>query len=342
VSATFIYHNQLESLIVVFPFTILSVLLCFISRARKKIVKISKKEFYALALAFVFVGITIFPIIYEELTSEYGNISRIIDLSTNIFSEHSHSLAETSQFVLDYFIKPLSWLNIDNKLLFFNLVFLLCLVNIIPNFLKNRKEYYFLAYCLLFATLGVLISIFLTVYTPGRLRFYMFMFNTVFVAIIYALAFIGFSRILDLTLKNWKRASLVKFCVYVFILALLSYYFIKTYENIRVLEVSPAVIEYCASPDAIINFISPEKNLAYEIILLTNTSHSSQWKVVTGVVLKLVRQGYEFCVPENLFLVFGEKPCPESGVRSIVFYTKEFYNGTRADFIYEDTVLEIY
>ena len=292
ISATFIIQNHLGGLGIVFVFTIYCLFL-YIRNYKKERITITKIDYRYLIFSLLFLIIAFFPVIYEQFSSEKGNILKILQFYTNPSS--SNSFYDALDYTLNWYLLPINkflTLNTDSFYIIFSILFLIILLSI----KRYKTQYNYIVYCF---SVVLLSSLFSANMIRGNYQenHHALYFEYAAVIIFY---FILFKLLIDLiySLINstnkyfYKRYTLVLPLILVlFIISFGKYYKLKSPVEEPIVNDFSLVFEK--------NF-EISKNVTYQI------HDYIGWNYLSGIINRLLHDEYQICVNDDLLFQYGK------------------------------------
>lgn len=272
------------------------------------------------ALAFTIICWT--PPLIEQFTNSPGNLSKIIGLALK--NSTFHKLGPTLQYVLSYYVSPLSIPKQIPALLAVGLLFG------IPSFWKNKLQEFDRS---LLKTLiwAFFITLFGAFKMKGGQISHIYWFTYVLAGLLYYLN-------LKIILSKFEFPNTRSFQIYsISIIFLCIAIYGKNTE-----------FEYDDRPEKFVTAISPQKGTKYRIRWKSDPKDFGQGDLSLGILLRLTREGYNSCLNEEWhFLVPKSFRCSDSeSAITITLETpekesEEFQILNRNSFHYKSTIVRI-
>jgi len=337
ISSIFIIQNNVSGIVIVVPFFLIAFVLFFwncmkfqkleteVSANGEKVLarrrfpfglrfvkfkpkyfslKFSKADIRIIVASLLFLFIAFLPPLYEQFSSERGNISKIFDFFKSQ-KGFQHSFWDACNYVFNFYKEPLKAL-----IKFDPLILTLILVGV--SLINLRKERNFINYLILFVLLGISLSIFGAMKITGEMMPYIFNYEAAFVSFLYFAFIISPLRLIKI--PNLNKGVLLTFLVISTLLIAFRFF--------RVTRIPPD-----PKFDQIIEAIKPDRQVTYELFWRNGGQHHDQWAVATRLALKLIRQGYDVCVPEEWQVIFGKKLIcnKKKNIQRIALYSTDRY-----------------
>ncbi len=309
ISGVFLLENNISTMVVLFPFTVMTFLLFIRTRSENtyqpNVPLRGSNIFYkykkTLVFTVLFVTAAVFPPIYEQVTSDSGNLTKILRFLLNN-QAGEHTFVEAIHYVSDYIKSPLPVSPAVNGPL---LALALIGCTIWSAVSANRTWRYLVIY----VCAAISLSIAAATRIPGPLHAYILRYDAAIISLLY------FGALMPLFIRLRGPSKLTRVLgIIVAIVALVAAVFLYA-------------IPY-NGPDneviGIIQGINPEVGPEYEILLAAG--HHDRWELAAGVFLQMKREGFQVCVPESLRLFGKRYVCKdETQTQRVVFYKSKYY-----------------
>ncbi|TGL60722.1 hypothetical protein [Leptospira sarikeiensis] len=320
VSANIIVQNQIVGISFIVPMFLVG---SFYFYKNKGFSQYKSKEFIiAIIASVIFTIVCWIPPLAEEFSNSPGNLTKIVGLALK--NSTFHKLGPTLQYVLSYYISPISFLKNFPAFLIVGLLFG------IPIFWKEKLQEFDRS------LLKVLIwAFFITLFGAFKMKggqiSHIYWFTYILAGILYYLN-------LKIFLANIDFPDIKNFRIYsISILFLCIALYGKNTE-----------FEYDDRPEKFITAIHPNKETKYRIQWKSNPKDFGQGDLSLGILLRLVREGYQACLNEEWhFLAPKSFRCLDSeSATTITLETPEkesenFQTLERNSFLYKSTILRI-
>ncbi|TGM90920.1 hypothetical protein [Leptospira licerasiae] len=320
VCANIIVQNQIVGISFIVPMFAVG---CFYFYKSKGFSQYKTKEFgLNILFAIVFTVICWIPPLIEQFTNTPGNLSKIIGLALK--NSTFHKLAPTLQYVLSYYVTPLSIPKQIPALLIVGLLFG------IPSFWKNTLQEFDRS------LLKILIwAFFITLFGAFKMKggqiSHIYWFTYVLAGLLYYLNLkIILSKLEFPNTRNFKIyfISIIFLCIAIY------------GKNTE--------FEYDDRPEKFIAAISPRKETKYRIRWKSDPKDFGQGDLSLGILLRLTREGYNSCLNEEWhFLVPRSFRCPDSETAITITLetpekeSEEFQILNKNSFHYKSTIVRI-
>ncbi|EMJ99700.1 putative membrane protein [Leptospira sp. B5-022] len=273
-------------------------------------------------LAITFTIICWIPPLVEQFTNSPGNLSKIFGLALK--NSTFHKLGPTLQYVLSYYVSPLSIPKQIPALLVVGILFG------IPIFRKDKLQEFDRS------LLKILIwSFFITLFGAFKMKggqiSHIYWFTYVLAGLLYYLNLKVILSKLDFpSTRNFRiySISIVFLCIAIY------------GKNTE--------FEYDNRPEKFLTALSPQKENKYRILWKSDPKDFGQGDLALGILLRLTREGYNVCLNEEWhFLVPRSFRCPDSEPAiTIILETpekesEEFQLLNKNSFHYKSTILRI-
>jgi len=291
VSGSIMIQNHLTSVILVGGLALLTAVVYW----KRAAGGIGKKDKIWI-LASLAVALLLFsPCIIDGLKGKESNIYQLAH-----FFKHqpsfSHSLKESSIYILNFYLKPLSVI-FHFQSFWWLLPFLLLAV--IGPILEKGRAY---KQIFLFTVVGFCLSIFAAMKVSGDLLEFLFWLEYVLAALFYTLAIFGLIQLGRLCLEYFKfpffkKQKLLLVALAIFTLATMAA-LEKKYLNAALMDTRFI--------NSMVDWLEPRSELTYKLDWKKGSQDHMQWYYATGLALKLKRMNCKVVVPDEWLFMFGE------------------------------------
>lgn len=317
ISGLIMIHNHLSSVLFV---GVLSLLALFFYYSKSKN-SINKRDWLYLGISIAIILITLVPIIYDTLKNSGGNIRKLWEFYS-VQPAFNQSFMEVLQYIAKFYYIPVEKYIAVPSWLFLLIIFLLSAVNLNS---KNK----FIKNMVIFNFVGFAVTLVAALKIIGPLYDFLFYYEYVLASFIYFLSILGFGKIsvpiyqkigINKIIIKKQYSKYLHFSTLILILVILPmfvnrYYKIDPYPKNEVIKV-------------LYNKLVTKGQVLFELTWEINGTHHEQWRVAAGLALKLIRNKYNVCVPDEWTFMFGDnmKCAPKKSTYKIRLFDKSKYN----------------
>jgi len=341
-AGTFVGQTHVGGLVLVLPLGLLALLLYGVGQIVRR-THLERTDKVFLMAAAMFLVLSMLPPLYEQLTSPYGNMSRLYDFYVRgrvppyyvAGQEKTHTLAEGWNLVLSFYTDPLAGV-VGNgpSYLFLAVLFVAGLLQ-----LRLRREA--IHYLLLFLLAGLALSVWAASRITGELFKYLLWFEYGLVALWIFLLLKGIAHGLGFLWARagrlWPRFHLPRLLHFLAILAATIPAVLMAYRV--TLGRSQAVAVFTAAVD-------PQPGRTYFIWWNKGSRSHDQWALAAGLAYRWTKAGSRVCLAEPWWeFMFGQDlVCPTLPDDTYPVFLSARREDTTASYekmvYYETTVLE--
>ena len=281
IACVFMVHNHIGTTVIILPMFVLTVILYYRNRDYRRPL-ISRKDLKYTIIAFLIVFITSLPSLIQEFTAEKGNISKILYF---IFHKPtSHKLNDSLNYIFNFYAEPLKLLISIPPVI---VIFILLGINV--HILREDRS--FLKYLYIYVIVGIILSVHGAIRIAGPLIPFLFWHEYVFVSLLYFMSAVTLLSLLKIPEYNPRSYLRFFFIAVIMIVGLL--YHVK-------------FLKYDDQADRFLEVLKPNKKHTYMLDWKLGSSDHGQWTIATGFALKMVREGYSICIPDEWLFVFPD------------------------------------
>ena len=324
VSGSFATQNHLGTATLVVPLSILSLVL-YIRNIKLFSIKFTKSDMIYGIIACLFFILVFFPVLYEQFTAETGNITNIVKFLKTKGGLQQHPL-DVIDCLSAYYYNSFNNIFPVNPYVIVAFLYGIALLSL-------SKDRTYQNYLIGFMMAGLLLSFYGGLSVKGKLFDHVLLQHYALVALFYFMLLIFVFRFIPL--ENIKPRN------YVIFLFIFSFIFFAKFYKLKKLDPNDEI-------DKFVNIINPKKNITYELKCdIYSDLYRSQWFYATGIAYKLVKGGYDVCVPDEWIWMYGpDFTCKNKKNISPVYFFKPEKKTDRVvkdgkSYIYKNTRIRI-